>query len=93
MHPVLHSVMILAAVVDPGQGSAPPGSDKATSVVSWIAWVATAACVVGFLICGARMALSHQGHGPGGQHGTSLSWVMGGCVVVGAASALVGALV
>lgn len=93
MHPVLSSSLtVLAAVVDPGQGIAPPGADKITTVVSYVAWLATAACVVGFLVAGTMMALSNSGHGSGGQHGSRLGWVMGGCVVIGMASGLVGAL-
>lgn len=87
-----HAVTVLAGVVNPGQGVAPPGSDKVTAVISWAAWIATAACVAGFLFAGASMVFSNGGHSAG-QHGTRLGWVMGGCVVVGSASALVGALV
>lgn len=87
-----HAVTVLASVVNPGQGTAPPGSDKVTTVISWAAWIATACCVAGFLFAGASMVFSGGSHAAG-QHGTRLGWVMGGCVVIGAASALVAALV
>jgi hypothetical protein len=44
------------------------------------------------IIAGASMAVQHR-HGPGGEHAARLGWVAAGCVVVGSASALVGALV
>lgn len=83
---------IYLAVLDPGQGVAPPGSDKVTTAVSWIAWGVLAACVAGLLFCAAKMALSHR-QGSGGEHGSALGWVMAACIVAGSASGLVGALV
>ncbi|WP_420116578.1 hypothetical protein [Micromonospora sp.] len=83
---------IYLAVLDPGQGEAPPGSDKITTVVNWVAWIVFAACVVGLLICAAKMAIQHR-QGGGGEHGSNLGWVMGACILGGTAGALVGALV
>jgi hypothetical protein len=37
------------------------------------------------------MALRHQ-RGEGGQHVSGLGWVLGGCILIGTASALVGSL-
>jgi hypothetical protein len=48
-------------------------------------------CVLGVLIAGGMMAVSMQ-RGSGGEHVARLGWALGGCIVIGAASALVGAL-
>ncbi|WP_269750619.1 hypothetical protein [Herbidospora daliensis] len=39
----------------------------------------------------AKMAISHH-QGEGSQHAAGLAWVLGGCVLLGSASGLVGAL-
>lgn len=83
---------LLAQVPNPGGGTAPPGSAKFTTIISWAAYVAVGVCVVGILVVGAKMALQHR-QGQGGDHAASLGWVMAGCIVVGSASAIVGALV
>lgn len=79
------------AVVDPGQGTAPPGSGGITTIISWIAWVVFAVCVVGVLIVAGAMALAHR-RGEGGQHAANLGWVLGGAILAGSASAVIGAL-
>ena len=32
--------MTMIAVIDPGQGQAPPGSGGVTKIVAWAAWIA-----------------------------------------------------
>ncbi len=84
---------LLAAVPNPGMGQAPPGSDKVLTILSWSAWIAFGVCVAGAIFAGAMMALSASGrHDGGGRHAASLAWVFAGCIVIGSASALVGAL-
>lgn len=82
---------VLAAVPDPGAGIAPPGAEKVTTIVSWVAWVAFALCVVGVIFAGAMMAVGRS-RGDGGEHASRLGWTFAGCIVIGTASALVGAL-
>lgn len=89
---MLHTVLSVLAVINPGEGQAPPGSGGVTKIVGWAAWIAVAVCVVGILIAGMKMAIEHR-RGGGGESVASLGWVMGGCIVIGSASALVGALV
>jgi hypothetical protein len=86
------ALSLFAQVPDPGAGRKPPGADKFLTVLQWCAWVAFGFCVLGVIIAGASMAIQHR-HGSGGEHAARLGWVAGGCVVVGSASALVGALV
>ncbi|MGY1638775.1 hypothetical protein ACI78V_19175 [Geodermatophilus sp. SYSU D00742] len=88
----LLSSPVALAVVDPGQGVAPPGSEGIVTIVQWVAWTVLAVCVVGVLLVGARMALAHR-RGEGAEHAVSLAYVLGGAVLAGSASALVAALV
>lgn len=78
-------------VPDPGKGEAPPGSDGLVTILRWVFYIASAMCVLGVLIAGGMMAVSVQ-RGSGGEHVSRLGWALGGCIVIGAASALVGAL-
>jgi len=88
----LATLLYTAAVPNPGQGNPPPGADKFTTILQWAAWVAFGVCVLGVIIAGAGMALQHR-HGSGGEHAARLGWVFAGCIVIGAASGMVGALV
>ena len=84
---------LIFAVPDPGQGVAPPGSDKLLTILQWTAWGVFGLCVAGVLISAAKLANSHQqGYGGGAIHTTSLVWTLVACVVAGSASAIVGAL-
>lgn len=71
----------------------PPGGDKLRTLLDWGAWIAALVCLGGVLVAAAVMAWSHS-RGMGGNEGTTrLGWAMVGCILVGAASAIVGALV
>jgi len=85
-------VGVLAAIPNPGQGTAPPGSAQLLKIMSWGAWGVFGVCVVGVLLSGAKMAVDRQRGGGHGEHGASLAWTLVGCVVAGSASAIVGAL-
>ena len=85
--------LLTSAVINPGQGVAPPGAGKITLILQWTAWGVFAMCIAGVLITAAKLAHAHnQGYGGGGQHISSLWWAMGACVLAGSASAVVGAL-
>lgn len=85
--------LLSLAVVDPGQGVAPPGADKLTTILQWTAWGVFALCVGGVLISAAKLAHSHnQGYGGANQHTTSLVWTLVACVIAGSSAAIVGAL-
>ena len=83
---------VLADVIDPGQGTAPPGSEGVVTIVSWVAWIAVALCVVGVIAAGVGMLFAGR-RGEGGEHVKTLGYVLAGSIVIGGASALVGALV
>lgn len=85
-------VLAAGGVPQPGTGTQPPGFDKVTTILGWVAWSVTALCVAGLLMVAGRMAISHH-RGEGSQHMTGLAYVAFACILVGAASGLVGALV
>ena len=85
--------LLTTAVLDPGQGVAPRGADKLTTILQWTAWAVFALCVAGVLISAAKPAHSHnQGYGGANQHTTSLVWTLVASVIAGSAAAIVGAL-
>ncbi|GAB3827492.1 TrbC/VirB2 family protein [Kribbella italica] len=65
---------------------------KVNTVVDWVTTVAITICILGVVIAGAMMAIG-QRRGEGGEHAARLGWVLAGCIVIGAASALVKAIV
>jgi hypothetical protein len=71
----------------------PPGGldKKILDLLGYLLWGATAACVVGVIFVGARMALAHRG-GNDANVG-QLGWVLLGCILVGTASGIVNALI
>ena len=88
----LQAAIAAAPVPDPGGGEAPPGvGDKILTILKWIAYLATAACVGGVLYTAAKMALAHR---RGDDTNISqLGWVFAACMLIGSASAVVSALI
>jgi hypothetical protein len=62
------------------------------TVVNWVTWIGMMVCVLGIIIAGTMMAIG-QRRGEGGEHASRLGWVIAGCIVIGAASGLVSALI
>ena len=80
--------LLTLAVINPGQGVAPPGSDKLLTILRWTAWGVFAICVAGVLTSGARLAIAHnQGYGGGHQHAMGLVWSLLGAVIAGSLAA------
>jgi len=87
---VIATSTLVAAPPNPGLGNAPPEvQNRVNAILSLIAWLGVAACVAGVLIVGMRMALLHR-RGELGEHMGGLGAVLGGCAIIGTASALVG---
>lgn len=82
------AAMVTAINVAP---TPPPGSEKLLTGLGYVMWGVSIACVLGVLILGGKMALSagssHAGHGIG----KGLGFVLGAMVLIGAATAIVGA--
>lgn len=75
------------AVPDP-VSTAPPGSDKLTMVLGWALYVVIALAVLGVFVVAGKMVLSHR-RGEGGEHASSLAFVLIGCILIGSASGIV----
>lgn len=67
-----------------------PGVTTLQTFIGYAAWIATAACVIGLIVAGAMMAVSHQRGSS--EHSGRLGGVALACVLLGAASPLVGSL-
>ncbi|MGL5828621.1 MAG: hypothetical protein ACRC0L_03505 [Angustibacter sp.] len=78
-------------VPEPGVGKLPPGFDKFTLIMGWAKWIGLGILVLALMFAGVRMALGNR-RGEGGEHASSLGWVLGGVLIVSASAALVGAL-
>lgn len=81
---------ILAQAPDPGQGVAPPGSDKILVILQWGKWIWTAIAVGGGLIIAGQMIMAHR-RGDDAQMG-KLGIFLAACVLAGAIPNVVDAL-
>lgn len=76
-----------------GQGT-PPSATVSTdvgTVVSWACWTAFTIAILGVIFVAFRMIIQHH-RGEGGQHFAGLLYVLGGAILVAAASGIVGAI-
>lgn len=87
MHPLLVASRVLAI------GQQPPGTNGLTTIIQWLMWSVALLCVGGVLIAAGSMAVAHNRGGDGSQAVGRLGWVLVACVLVGASTAVVGALV
>ncbi len=98
MTAALLAVYQLAAVwhgfpgqANPGPSQPPPGvGDKVAMVMGWVKWGGLSACVVGLMVLGAMLWVHHR-RGDGQSVG-GIGFVLGGVILIGAASGIVGAL-
>ncbi len=67
-----------------------PGLTQVQTIISYVAWLAAAACVAGIIIAGIKMVISHR-HGDDEAMGR-LGQIAVGCLVVGSAATIVGAV-
>ena len=76
-------------IPDPTKREAPKEVSEAVGVVlGFLAWAGTAAGVVGVLVTGAMMAISHK-RGESSEHMSRLGMVLGGCVLVATAGPII----
>ena len=68
-----------------------PGLTGVQTVISYVAWIAAAVCLIGLIIAGATLAVSYQ-RGTS-EHAGRLGSVATGCLIVGGAATIVGALI
>ena len=91
---LLHAIAeLLSDVPNPGAGTAPPGAEKIKLVISWVAWLFFAMCVVGVFYSGGQMIYDHS-RGMGGGEGTSrLVKVLLSAIMGASASGIIGLLI
>src|SRR5689334_22874034 len=93
-HDVAHHVgqYLAGPIPNPGRGEAPDGiADKVTTLLKWTAWLAVAACVGGLIFSAGKLAISYKNGAS--SNAAQLGWVLMACVIIGSASAIVGALI
>lgn len=66
-----------------------PGLTAVQTVISWVSYVAGGLCILGVIIVGTMMAISHRRNEPMGQW---MGYTFAGCVIVGGAATFAGAL-
>lgn len=91
---MMNELLMLASIVpDPGTGEAPPGAEGGfLLILRWVFWLSLGACVAGLVGAGAYMAISFS-RGEGGEHMSRIVKVLGGVVVIAAATAMISGLV
>ncbi len=76
-------------IYNPGTGQIPSDlADRVHLLMDIVAWTATSACVVGIAIVATMMAAQHH-RGMGGQHFSSLGYVLAACVLIATAGPIV----
>jgi hypothetical protein len=88
---VMDVVPAVVAVVNPGAGEAPPGSQNFEKIIGWGAWVAFAIGVLGIIGIGAMMT-TEWGRRRASEHVMALIISCAGCGLIAAAGGIVGAL-
>lgn len=67
------------------------GLNKVQTVISYVSWLSAGLCLIGLIGAGAMLAVSyHRGHT---EHAGRLGGVAAGCLIVGSAATIVGALI
>jgi hypothetical protein len=88
---IASSASSVLAVQAPVPGTDKPPFEKGIiKLLGWVLWIATAACVGGVLVTGAKMAMAWRGGGD--SNVAQLGWVLLGCVLLGTATSIVNAL-
>jgi len=83
---------LIAAGINAPVSVQPPGTAGLLTVVGWVAWIVTLACIVGIFAVAGKMAFSHR-RGEGSEAVGQLGWVMGACVLIAAAGPIVNVLI
>ena len=86
------SSFAITEIPNPGLGQAPPGSEGLLTILGWLAWIVCGLAIAGILITAGVMMVQNR-RGEGGEHAGRLAWVLGGCILAGSASGVVGILV
>jgi hypothetical protein len=80
---------VFAQIPGGGAPAPPPGVDtKFNTILSWASYIGYGICVLGLIITGAILAISHR-RGQSGEHAAGIGYALGGSVLIGVASGLV----
>lgn len=90
MSPLVYRTFLAAGSPFTSNPSAIPGVTNLQTLIGYACWIATALCLVGLIVTGAVMAISY--HRGSSEHAGRLGAVAAGCVLVGAASPIAGAI-
>jgi len=88
---VMDVVPAVVAVVNPGAGEAPPGSQNFEKIIGWGAWIALGIGVLGIIGIGAMMT-TEWGRRRAHEHVMGLITACCGCALIAIAGGIVGAL-
>jgi hypothetical protein len=66
-------------------------STNVDTIISWACWICFTIAILGVLFVAFKMIVQHH-RGEGGQQFASLAYVLGGAILVAAASGIIGAL-
>jgi hypothetical protein len=91
---IYYSVLVRIPEVDvpkPENGGSAPDDlvKEVVQALNLISWVGTAAGVVGVLVTGTTMAVSHK-RGESSEHMSRLGMVLGGCILIATGGHIVG---
>ncbi len=68
-----------------------PGLTTVQTLIGYVSWVSAALCLIGLIVAGAMLAVSYQRGNS--DHAARLGSVATGCLIVGGASTIIGALI
>ena len=83
---------LLAAVPNPGNGTAPPGFDKFETMLGWVKYLALGVLIVSLIIAGAKLGFS-ESHSGGGREAAAVGRTLLGVIIVSGAFTIVTFLV
>lgn len=70
----------------------PPGTEKITQILGYVAWGAGVLCLLGIFIVAGKLAINAR-HGEGLEEAKGLLWVLAALVLIGSATSLIGAFI
>jgi type IV secretory pathway VirB2 component (pilin) len=80
---------VIGEVPTPGEMKAPEKvGPLVQKIMGFLGWIGTAAGVVGIIVTGAAMAISHK-RGESSEHVSRLGMVLGGCILIATAGPIV----
>lgn len=86
-----HLIPILG-LVDPGQGTQPPGGGDVVTIIKWVTWLVFAGAIAAVVVAGGRMMWARHNGAMTSDHTSTLAYTFGGIIIAGFAVGIVQAL-